>query len=104
DNLDGNILVVRYDEPVIDSDVARCGSPKIAFDEIGELLVGEDSGRERELAISRKEVNLFSARFYNDARLANLPGTLLRVPGTRDVPKRSRASLVKACTFRLLGS
>ena len=41
--LDGNRSVVRYDEPVIDSDVARCGSPKIAFDEIGELLVGEDS-------------------------------------------------------------
>src|SRR6266566_9852944 len=51
--------------------------------------LAEDSERDRELAISRKEVNLFSARFSSDSRLANLPGTLLRVPGTRDVPKRA---------------
>ena len=102
--LDGNRSAIRYDETVIDSDVARFGSPKIAFEEIGELLLGEDSERDRELAISRKEVNLFTARFYDDSKLANLPGTHLRVPGTRDVPKRSRASLVKACTFRLLRS
>jgi len=53
--------------------------------------LAEDSERGRELAISRKEVNLFTARFYSDSSLANLPGTHLRVPGTRDVPKRSRA-------------
>ena len=66
--------------------------------------LAEDSERDRELAISRNEANLFTARFYSDSSLANLPGTHLRVPGTRDVPIRSRASLVKACTFRLLRS
>ena len=38
--LDGNSSAIRYDEPVIDSDVARFGSSKIAFEEIGELLLG----------------------------------------------------------------
>ena len=38
--LHGNRSAIRYDEPVIDSDVRRCGSPKIAFEEIGELLLG----------------------------------------------------------------
>jgi len=38
--LDGNRSAIRYDEPVIDSHVARFGSPKIAFEEIAELLFG----------------------------------------------------------------
>jgi len=74
------------EESAIDSDMTVSAFLKWNLRRLENSSVAEDSERDRE------------------TRDFKLSRTRLRVRGARDVPKRNRARLVKACTFRFLGS